>query len=157
MHLNADVAGLESLPLRLMIVAVVASMSVVPAARMLDTLEDKEFVDRAKLQLENIVAAAQLLSVEGPGGVRTLSLDFSGRGDLRFRSLVLGGESGSANMSSVQLLLSSGSRILRTATAPEVWLVSPEGAALEVSSPVFELRLSALLAEGQLRMQAEAS
>ncbi|OGS42895.1 MAG: hypothetical protein A3K67_06315 [Euryarchaeota archaeon RBG_16_62_10] len=157
MRIRSDLDGLESLPLRLMIVAVVATMSVVPAATMLETLQAKEFMNRAALQLEKIVSAVQVLAIEGPGGVRTLSLEFGSQGELRFRGLVMGDDQGGPNMSSVQLLLSNGARMVRTSSEPPVWLRDASGHGLTVSAPACDLRLSAVLEDGLLSIVAEAS
>jgi hypothetical protein len=75
MRLKLDIGALESLPLKLMIVAMVACMSVIPAGQALDELRDRDYVARAKLQLETVISAAQMLMIDGPGGVRTLRLD----------------------------------------------------------------------------------
>lgn len=155
MRLRDDREGLESLPLRLMIVAVVATMSVVPAAEMLGSLQDREFMNRAIVQLDGIVSAAQVLAIEGPGGIRTIPLEFGSSGDLRFRGLVVGDGEEGPNMSSVQLLLSNGARAIRTADEPAVWLRGASGHGLAVSSPVCDLRLSAVLGDSGLYILAE--
>lgn len=132
---------MESIPLRLMIVAVVASVSIVPAANALQTLEDKEFLRRAGAQLDMVVACAQVVAIQGVGNVRTLELDFSGDSSIRFARLSFGDFEGGAYMSSVVLELSTGAKLVRTCSDPAVWICSGTFGPLEVSTQAFDLRL----------------
>lgn len=155
MRLRTDCTGLESLPMRLMVVAVVVSLSVVPAAKALDSFEKREFILRASAAVERILAAAQILTVEGPGSARTLELDLSGGGSVGFESISIGDRVGGPNMSSVVLRLSTGAAIVRTASEPAVVLTGPDMAALSVTEPHFELRLSGHLDGGDVVVLAE--
>ncbi|MGQ9587685.1 MAG: hypothetical protein ACUVT7_04800 [Thermoplasmata archaeon] len=148
MRLHENCSGLEAIPLRLMIIAVVASLSIVPAADMLQNLKNREFVRRAVLQLEDVITTAEVLAIEGPGGARTLALDFRGDGHLRFRALHIGDADGGPNMSAAVLRLSDGAAIIRMTDTPPVWLRSADGESLEITSPVLELRMCGTL-EGQ--------
>jgi len=142
MPLRTDCAGLESLPMRLMVVAVVVSLSVVPAARALDSFERREFLVRAAAEVERILAVAQVLTVEGPGSARTLVCDLSGGGPVEFESITLGDRIGGPNMSCAVLRLSTGAAIVRTAHEPAIILTGPGMRPLTVTDPRFELRLS---------------
>ena len=142
MRIRSDCSALESIPLRLMIIAVVAALSVVPAAEALETLESKDFVRRAVLQLECVISTAQVLAIEGPGSVRTVLLDFGGGGSVRFDSISIGDREGGSNMSSAILTLSSGARIVRSASDPPVCMRSPEGHAVHLETPAAKLRFS---------------
>jgi len=142
MRLREDFSALESLPLKLMIVAVVVSLSVVPAAEALGNLRNKDFVNRAGAQVEMIADSAQELMMEGPGGVRTLSLDFSGKGSLRFESIAIGDWEGGRNMSSVVLSLRNGAHIIDIIDDPPTWLRGPDGGPVDVRDTSFELRLT---------------
>lgn len=148
MHLRRDDRALESLPLKLVIVVVVATMSVLPAARALAGLEDREFARRAGLELDRIVTAAELLTVRGPGNVRTISLDFSSDGGLSYQNLTAGDRQGGPNASGVVLRLSNGARITRLAEDPQCVLRSVEGDALVATQPRFDLRMAAVLEGG---------
>jgi hypothetical protein len=147
MRLKLDIGALESLPLKLMIVAVVACMSVIPAGQALDELRDRDYVARAKLQLETVISAAQMLMIDGPGGVRTLRLDFDHDGSLVFDRLVIGDEIGGPNMSSIVLRLQNGASIVRLASEPEVWMTGISRGPVVVGQAVCSLRLSAQVAE----------
>lgn len=103
MSLRHDRSGLESLPLKLMIVAVVASLSIIPASEALDSLRVRDFARKAELQLDLVIGTAQVVGIEGPGSVRTLDLDLDGGTRMRFASLSIGDHRGGANMSSVVL------------------------------------------------------
>ena len=145
MHLRDDRDGLESLPLKLMIVALVATMSVVPASQALDGFRNRDFIARAQLELESIISAAQTVMIEGPGSVRTIHLDFRGDGTMAFDSLSIGDERGGSNMSSIVMRMIGGGILARTATEPPVWITSSSIGSLTIDSPTCDLRLSAKL------------
>ena len=145
MSLSRDCAGLESIPLKLMIVAVVASLSVIPASHALQGLENRDFVRRACLELEMIIATAQTLTTEGPGSVRTISLDLRGDGSLRPDRLTIGDRVGGPNASSAVLRLGNSATIVRSATDPPAMIIGPGWTALVASSFVLDLKMSAML------------
>ncbi len=142
MSLRKDCSGLESLPLKLIVVAVVASLSVIPAAQALEVLRTREFEREAALQLAAIVSCAEVLSLRGPGNVRTIPVDLRGGGGACFSSLTIGDTRSGTNASSIVLETSGGHRMIRMADRPPVWLCSVEGTALVVCAPVFGLRMS---------------
>lgn len=145
MGLRHDCSALESIPLRLMIICVVASLSIVPAAEALETLKSRDYLRRVTLQLEQIVSAAEVVGVEGPGSARTISLDFTGGGSVRFQSLALGDRPGGPNSSSAVLTLSTGARIIRTASSPPTAIRSVQGSGLAMADSEAILRLSCQL------------
>ncbi len=145
MSLKGDRDGLESLPLKLMIVALVATMSVVPASQALESFKNRDFVARAQLELESIISAAQTLTIEGPGSVRTLHLDFRGDGSMAFDRLSIGDGRGGPNISSVVLRMTGGGILASTADEPAVWMTSTSMTSLTVDSPRCDLRLCARL------------
>jgi len=155
MLLSRDGQGVESIPLRLMVVAVVATLSVVPASEALESLRNKDFVRRAETQLDLIATFAEVLCVQGPGSARSLSLDFSSDGSLRFCRLVLGDSREGPGACSVLLELSSGARMVSSADEPPVRLCSPEGTKLVVERPVFEMTLRSSLWNGEPVVVAE--
>lgn len=143
-----DCSGLEGLPLKLMIVSVVAALSVIPAADALDTLRDRAFADRCVLQLDQVVSIAQIVSMEGTGASRVLRLDFRSEGALSMQSLSIGGGAADPYMASVVMELSSGMRLIRSAEEPFVWMASEGLEAVTVNSAVFDLRMAASCHEG---------
>lgn len=145
LNLRCDCTGLESLPLKLMIVAVVASLSIIPASEALDGLRVRDFAKRAELQLDLIIGTAQVVGIEGPGSARTIDFDLSGGEKMRFESITMGDHSGGANMSSVVLEFTGGRLMVRSAFDPPIWMVSREGTSLIVNSPTFKLRMSCAL------------
>lgn len=147
--MGEDRSGIEAIPLRLMIIAVVASLSIVPAADMLQNLKNREFVKRAILQLEGVIAAAEIVAIEGPGSVRTLELDFKGGDSMRFRGFRIGDLENGPNASAVVLELSNGASIIRMMSEPSAWLRSQEAHCLYAEKPVFDLRIEGVL-EGQV-------
>ena len=118
MTLALDRFALEALPLRLLIIAVVAGLSIVPASDALESLRTRTFLQRCEVQLEMVIRTSQMISLEGYGAARTVQLDFRSDGGLRMRSLTIGGGWGEPSMSSAVLELSSGSRLVRTALEP---------------------------------------
>ena len=146
--IKTDQSALEALPLRLLIVAVVAGLSVVPAASALQTLQDRSFLDRCAVQLESIVNTAQVISLEGFGSMRTIDLDFRSDGSLRMNRLGIGGGWMDPTLSSVVLELSSGRKLIRSADEPFVWLATESNECLETSSPLFTLTLTASRLDG---------
>lgn len=148
MSLREDCHGLESLPLKLIIVAVVASMSIAVAADGLEGLRDKDFLRRARLQVDAIVAAAETVAVEGPGSARTLDLDFSSEGSLGFEGISVGDSTDGPGAASVVLLLSTGASVTGTAEDPPAWICSGGGQGLAIQSCTFGLRLECVL-EGE--------
>lgn len=143
MRPRTDCHGLESLPLKLMIVVVVASLSIIPASEALDNLRNKDFANRLELQLDNIVSAAQLLAIGGPGGARTIELDFTSDGKIGFERMVIGDGAGGANMSSVVLRFTNGAVMIKTCSDPPVWMKAKDDHGLVIESPRSELRMSA--------------
>ena len=145
MRIESDSSGLESIPLKLMIVAVIAALSVVPAANALENLEDRDFLRRAEAQLDRIVAAAEILGVQGPGSLRVLDLDFTGDGSLRFLELVLGDALGGPRASSVILTLSTGAKVVRQANDPPVEMSAGGDECLIIRSEVSRIRMECVL------------
>jgi hypothetical protein len=145
MSLRQDCSGLESLPLKLMIVAVVASLSIVPASEALDNLRVRDFARKAESQLDLIIGTAQVVGIEGPGSVRTLDLDLDGGTRLRFASLSMGDHRGGSNMSSVVLRFVGGGLAVRSASDPPVWMTGLDGEGLVIDTPRFKLTLSCML------------
>lgn len=145
MSIKRNHDALESLPLKMMIVAIVASMSVIPAGQALDGFRNRDYMTRIQLQLDGVISAAQTLMIEGPGGVRTLHFDFKKDGQMGFEGLSIGDERGGPNMSSVILRLAGGGMVVKTATEPQVWMMGNSGSALTIFNPAFDLRLSAQL------------
>ncbi len=140
--LASDPAGLESLPLRLMIVAIVAGLSIAPAAEALNALESRSFLQRCDFELEELVRASQAVLLEGSGSRRTVDVDLASDGALRVDAVMIGGEWGSPYMSSVVLELSSGRSLIRSANEPAVWLASSQLGRLEVRSDRFDVALA---------------
>jgi hypothetical protein len=147
MSFQGDIGGLESLPLKLMVVAIVASLSIVPAAEALEGMRTREFFRKAELQLATIVASVETLVVGGPGNVRTVSLDFRGDGKVRFSSLAIGDARDGANISSIILELASGALMVRMADQPPAWMCSSAGDRLLITSPTVDLRMSSCLSD----------
>jgi hypothetical protein len=145
MSLRHDCSGLESLPLKLMIVAVVASLSIIPASEALEGLRVRDYARKAELQLDMIIGTAQVVGIEGPGSVRTLELDLDGGTRLRFASLSIGDHRGGANMSSVVLRFVGGGSTIRSASNPPVWMTGLDGEGLVIDTPRFKLTLSCTL------------
>lgn len=156
MAIRDDCRAVESLPLRLMIVAVVVGLSVLPAADALDTFRNRDLVRRAASELEELVAVAQVMAIQGPGNVRTLTVDLRGDGSLRFDQLVIGDSSGGPNMSSAVLRFANGAVMSRSALEPAVWLRSGSGEGLTVDSPIIQLRLESVLENRELSIIVEA-
>ena len=125
MRLTRDDNGLESLPLRLMIVAVVAGMSIAPAAEALKTLTSQSFLQRCEAELEGLIRSSQSVLMEGAGSSRMLGLNLASDGHVRVEMVAIGGERGSPYMACVMLHLSNGNSIIRSAIAPPVWLNAP--------------------------------
>jgi hypothetical protein len=137
-----DTRALEALPLRLLVIAIAAGLSVVPAAEALESLRDRSFLQRCEVQLDAVIGTCQIISMEGYGAVRTVSLDFRSEGRLRMASLTLGDGWAEPGMTSVVLELTSGSRMIRTASEPAVWITSADHEGLRVDSQSFSLRLT---------------
>lgn len=150
MRLSRDEGALEALPLRLMIVAVVAAMSIAPAAEALEVLQDRDFVSRARLAMDRVVHTAQMLSMQGPGAARTVDMDLSSEGSLRALGLVVGDRPGGAYANAVVLELSSGGRLISLATDPAVDMCSVCLQGLQVDSERFSLRMEVRQAGGDL-------
>jgi hypothetical protein len=155
MCVSEDNDALESLPLRLLIVAVVAALSVVPAAEALDALEDRGFLSRAGLMMDKVVHTAQMLSMQAPGASRTVEVDLSSDGSLRAVRLIIGDEPNGPSASALVLELSSGARIVRSAQDPPARMSSPLGQGLEVGSERFCLRMVACLMDGAYVVSVE--
>jgi hypothetical protein len=137
-----DARALEALPLRLLVIAIAAGLSVVPAAEALESLRDRSFLQRCEIQLDAIIGTCQMISMEGYGAARTVSLDFRSEGRLRMASLMIGDSWGEPGMTSVVLELTSGGKMIRTISEPAVWLTSAGHEGLRIDSESFSLRLT---------------
>ncbi len=155
MRLKSDKRAVEEIPLRLMIVAVVAAMSVLPAAQALETLRTRDFVVRASQQLDEIIRTADVLSVEGPGSVRTLHLDFASSGRVGLESFEMGGALEGPNSTSVILKLSNGGVLVRSTSSEDATICAKDSAGLRTSAVRFDLRLSAQYEKGRFCILAE--
>ncbi len=155
MRIREDDRALEALPLRLMIVAIVAAMSIVPATEALNTVRDREFLIRAELQLEEIIASAQRLSMQGPGSIDHIDLDFSSAGRMRLQSLNIGDSIGGAYECSVVLELVSGAQIVRTASSPPAMITSQGDESLEICSEICTIRMVGGVIDGRQCIIAE--
>lgn len=155
MRLRSDDAGLESLPLRLMIVAVVAGLSIAPAAGALQALQDRSFIHRCEIQMETLIGASQTVLMEGLGAKRTVDVNLFSDGSLRVTMVRIGDEWGSPYMASVLLELSSGRRLIRSATEPSVWLASDGLGQLATGSDRFRLALSWDIRDGRQMVRCE--
>lgn len=156
MKLRNDQRAVEAIPLRLMIVAVVAALSVLPAASALEALKSREFLARAAHQLDDIAGTAEVLLIEGPGSVRTMSFDFSSSGRIGFRSLVVGDASEGTNSSSIVLMLTNGGTMVRTVAGEGIGISARDGTALRLLSERFDLRMSVQFEKGVPWILAEA-
>ncbi len=155
MRIREDDRALEALPLRLMIVAIVAAMSIVPATEALNTVSDREFLIRAELQLEKIIASAQRLSMQGPGSVNQIDLDFSSEGRMRLHSLSIGDSIGGVYACSVVLELVSGAQIVRTASSPPAMITTQGNGSLDICSELCTIRMVGWVADGRQYIIAE--
>jgi len=149
LRIQADRRAVETIPLRLMIIAVVAGLSVIPAADALDALRDRSFLDRCAVQMESLIATAQVVAMEGVGSRRSLELDLRSDGGVRLDTLRVGGGWTDQYMSSVVLELSSGRVMSRQADEPFVWLCSPSFGPLTTRSTVLTVSLTASESDGR--------
>ncbi len=157
MRLGRDTRAVESLPLKLIIVAIVATMSIVPAADALNALKDKDFLKRAEAQLEELVWVAEIVSLEGPGSSRVISLDFSSDGGIRFDHLTVGDHRDGPNQTAVRLVLSTGASIVRTADMPPAPMSGLDGAAAVVQSTTATLAIRCAIEDGEQRVFVEVA
>jgi hypothetical protein len=156
MRLRDDADGLESIPLKLMIVSVVAAMSVVPAANALEMLRDRDFLSRATATLDRLMWTAEILSMNGPGAARTVALDFESEGEVRFSTLTLGDRPDGPNSSAIVLRMTNGLSIIRLAESPHTVIMGRDGSGLEISAEKSMLRMEACLADGVHVIMASA-
>lgn len=143
MAIGSDCRAVEAIPLRLLVVAVVASLSVIPASGALDALRDRSFLDRCVVQIETIVATAEVVALEGEGSRRSVDVDLTTDGSLRMSRLAIGGGPDDPARSSVILELSSGRRLIGQVDEPFAWLASPYHEGLVTRSTEFTLLLTA--------------
>lgn len=155
MRISSDERAVESFPLRLMVVAAVAAMSIVPAAEGLEALRDRDFLSRAELAVDKVVRTAQLLSMEGPGAARTFGLDLSSEGSISAVRLVIGDVPGGPYASAVVLELSSGAKLVGVAHDPPAAMTSPFDIGLVVASDRFSLAMEAVMSDGACVIRAE--
>jgi len=153
--LRRDSKAVESLPLRLMIVSLVVSMAVMPAAEALDGMRTREFLRRAELQLDQILGSVQTLYLQGPGAARTINLDFSSEGRATFSFLALGDEPGGPNASVARLVLSDGRELARVAKETAAQVSGPDDQGLTIGTDRFGLRLTHVLDEYGPRVCAQ--
>lgn len=149
MRLSGDQRALESFPLRLMIVAVVAAMSIAPAAEALESIQDRDFVSRAGLMMDKVVYAAQMLVMQGPGASRTVELDLSSEGGLSATRVTVGDAPGGPYENAVVLELSTGAKLVKLAQDPPAGMTSAYGRGLEVELCRFSLVMEAFISDGE--------
>ena len=146
---GGDTQAVESLPLRLLVVAIVAGLSIMPAAGALDALRDRSFLDRCSVQLQTMVSTAEVVAMEGIGARRSLHVDLTSDGALSASELGIGGGPDEPTRSSVILELSSGRRMICQADGPFTWLASPAHERLVTRSTAFTLVMTASESAGQ--------
>lgn len=157
MSLTRDRRAVESLPLRLLVVAVVAGLSVIPAAGALAALRARSFLDRCSLQLRTIVSTAEVVGMEGVGARRSVEVDLASDGALRAVELEIGGGPEEPTRSSVILELSSGRRLICQADEPFTWLASPAHERLVTTSTTFTLVMSGSESGGERLVVCEVA
>jgi len=150
-----DSRAVESLPLRLMIISIVVSMAVVPAAEALDGMRAREFLRRAELQLDQVLGTVQTIYLQGPGAARTINLDFSSESRTRFSFLALGDAQGGPNASVARMVLSDGREFVRAAQETGAQVSGPDNRGLVISTERFGLRLVHVLGESGPMVRAQ--
>jgi len=149
MTVRWDSEGLESIPLKLIIVAVVATMSVLPAAQALSGLESRDFVRRAGVQMDRLATLSQVLTVQGPGNVRTVDLDFSSESRLAFEQFMFGDEPRGANESRVMLVLNNGGIIVRLASEPPCTICAEDRGPFVSNQATFSIRMTSVFEDNR--------
>lgn len=132
-------------------------MSVVPAADALESLKDKDFLRRAEAQIEQFVWTAEAVALEGPGSKRTVVMDFTSDGGLRFERLTIGDRAGGPNATAARLTLSTGASIVRLTDTPAVWMSGPMWEAVVVSSTTATVSVMCALESGEERVIVEVA
>ena len=132
-----------------MIVAIVAGLSIGPAAGALHALEDRSFLHKCEIELQRLICTSQAVAMEGVGSSRVVDIDLSSNGRLRMISLTIGGERGDPWMASTVLELSSGRQMIRSASEPFVWIASTDLDQLVIGSTVFRALLHYDIVDGR--------
>ncbi|MCU0860337.1 MAG: hypothetical protein MUE55_07125, partial [Thermoplasmata archaeon] len=120
-------------------------------------LRDKDFLRRAEAQLEELVWTAEVVSLEGPGSSRTVVLDFSSDGGIRFDRLTVGDHRDGPNQTAVRLVLSTGSSIVRITDMPPVPMSGPDGGAVVVQSTTATMTVRCAIEDGVQRVLVEVA
>jgi type II secretory pathway pseudopilin PulG len=137
-----DRSGIEGLPLRLMVVALLISLTLPIALGTLQGFEEQAQVRAGMRLAEQIGAAATSAYTSGEGNVRVVKLDWPEVPQRLAMSLMLAGSAGSVQSSRVDVVLNgeiSGQHYL---SDPLVRLVSANSTRLEIVPGCQELRLS---------------
>lgn len=149
-----DRRGIEGMPLKLMLIGLMVSLSLPAVIGSLDSYEESVAKTSLRTSAEELAAAATEVFVAGEGNVRTLTVEFSpsaSRGDGRIE--VGGPLSGAASLG-VRCMY--GGAVFHTAymSDPPVRLVTA-GGTLSVGPGPTEIALSCVRTDGRLVVLAE--
>ncbi len=143
MVLRGDAAGIEGLPLQLLIVAVVAGITAPVVYAGLATYDRGQVESRVRGEILRLTRAAQQYLIAG-GGAETLGLDLEGGTFTSVLYVTVGDVVGGPFASTVRYRLSGDAEETILVDGPSVPMAGPDGKALSLVAGLYRVHLEVL-------------
>jgi len=140
MRLRGDAAGIEGLPLQLMIVAVVAGLTAPVVYAGLDAYDPGQLETRVRGEVLRLTRAAQQYAIAG-GGAETLALDFRGGLFTSIEYVAIGDRPGGPLANVVRYRIGGQGERIVLVDRPAVALVGPDNRTLALGAGLYAIHL----------------
>ena len=143
MGLHGDAAGIEGLPLQLLIVAIVMGITVPVVYAGLDAYDHGQVARRVEGEVLRLTHAAQQYAVAG-GGAETLELDFRGGSFTSVLYVWIGDRPGGAFPNVVRYRIAGEGERAVLVEKPTVSMAGPDGKTLVLGAGTYAIHLEVL-------------
>jgi len=143
MSMRSDGAGIEGLPLQLLIVAIVMGITVPVVYAGLDAYDHGQVQRRIEGELLRLTHAAQQYSIAG-GGAETLALDLRGGSFTSLEYVWIGDTPGGPFANVVRYRISGEGERAIVVDRPTVSMSGPDGTTLVLGAGTIEIHLEVL-------------
>jgi hypothetical protein len=152
----SDRSGIEGLPLRLMVVTLLISLTLPIALGTLQGFQEQTLLREGMRLADLIGSAATSAYTSGEGNVRLVELDWPEAQPSPSIKLMLAGPEGSLLSSRLDVIVNGETSAQRFLSDPLVQLVSIDSRRMEIGPSCQGLRLSCIVAEGAAYVLVEA-
>lgn len=143
MGLRSDGAGIEGLPLQLLIVAIVAGITAPVVYAGLDAYDRGQVGSRIQGEVLRLTRAAQQYAVAG-GGAETITLDFRGGLFVSVQYVRIGDQAGGTFANVVRYRVGGEGERIVLVERPAVSMSGPDGQTLTLGAATYAIHLEVL-------------